>query len=535
MMRYCKAYNNSDLRAFYVTHTLPAPITLENEGVSFLWDDFIVRKSPIKQDEELFEQVTAEWKNFCQNQLAFCVPEKPPEAHSHSSTAGNTFVPFTSGQQWLIEELTCTGEFFFNIPLLQLSIPKMGIQELEQIVQYLFRYHDALRIKLTCENKRWRQFIVSHEDALPATWICLSRLSAAEQMTCLEFISHEMQRQINTLQGFLWHFSFCEIDETHGHVLWVLNHLMTDGMSNQILLQDFRFLHQQLMQGTMLKLPKQKTTFREWAERLDAYIDSPEARKEIQEYWLKLPWELVKPLPLDFPEGVTLDPLTARPGYGTFASSRSHYFALSPEQTQLLLATAESAHIQISDVLTTAMALVIASWSRSNVVTMFMLDNARLTIFRDISLLHTLGFIAHGRRLLFDLRAVTSRKEALEAVTLQLEQAPNHGRSLDWFLRREPVPEELKHIPWLDVCCNFFGKSSISLKQDDSSRFLLQYPNHYRNHVLVCELCLVRERLEIKWEYSADIYRAATIEKFARHFLDILCSFRAEYALMSHP
>lgn len=536
MMRYCKAYKNSDLREFYGSHAQPVPGMLEDERISFLWDDFVVRTSPIKQEKVLFDQVTEEWKHFCQNQLAFSVPEQPssqklPVAHSHPSAAGNTFVPFTSGQQWLIEELACTGEFFFNIPLLQLSMPKIGIQELEQILRYLFCYHDALRIKLTHKNKRWQQWIVAHEDALPATWICLSRLSATEQMTFIEGISHEMQHQLNTLQGFLWHFSFCEIDETHGHALWVMNHLITDGMSNQILLQDFRFLHNQMMQGTMLKLPKQKTTFREWAERIDSYVHSPEARKEINEYWLKLPWELVKPLPLDFPEGVTLDPLTSRPGYGTFASSRSHYFALSPEQTQLLLATLESTHVQLPNVLTTAMALVIASWSHSNVVTMFMLDNARLTMFKDISLLHTLGFIAHGRRLLFDLRTATSRKEALEAVTFQLKQAPNHGRSLDWFLRREPVPEELQHIPWLDVCCNFLGKSSMSLKQSDSSPFPLKYPDHYRNHVLVCEFCVVRDRLEIKWEYSADIYREATIEKFARHFIDILCSFRAEYAL----
>lgn len=531
-MRYCKAYKNSEIREFYGSHSQPVPETLECEGISFLWDDFMVRTSPIKQEEVIFDQVTEAWKDFCQNQLAFCVPEQPPAqkqsvAHASSSAADNTFVPFTSGQQWLIEELNCTGEFFFNILLCQLCIQKMSIQELEQILQCLFHYHDALRTKLTHENKQWQQYIASHDAALPATWICLSRLSVTEQMTFIEGISHEMQRQLNTLQGFLWHFSFCEIDETHGHILWIINHLITDGMSNQILLQDFHLLHNQVAQGTKLKLPKQKTTFREWAERIDSYIDSPEARKEIQEYWLKLPWELVKPLPLDFPEGVTLDPLTSRPGYGTFASSRNHYFTLSSEQTQHLLSTASSAHVQLSDVLTTAMALVIAAWSRSNVVTMFMLDNARLTMFKDISLIHTVGFIAHGRRLLFDLSAITSLKEALETVKFQLEEAPNHGRSLDWFLRRESVPEELKHIPWLDVCCNFLGKSSTSLKQNNTSPFLLKYPDHYRNHVLVCELCIVRGQLESKWEYSIDIYRESTIEKFARHFLEILYSFRA--------
>src|SRR5438552_15011370 len=48
-----------------------------------------------------------------------------------------------------------------------------------------------------------------------------------------------MQRQVNTLQGFLWHFSFCEVDEMHGYILWIINHLITDATSNQILLQDF--------------------------------------------------------------------------------------------------------------------------------------------------------------------------------------------------------------------------------------------------------------------------------------------------------
>ncbi len=538
MMRYCKAYKNSEIRKFYASHSQAVPVLLESEGISFLWDDFMVRKSPLKHEEVVCEHVTEEWKDFCKNQLSFCIPEKTslqeaPMVHAQSLSAGNTFIPFTSGQRWLIEELTCTGDFFSNVPLLQLCMQKMSIRELEQVLLYLFQYHDALRSKLTYKNKQWQQFIVASDDVLPATWICLSRLSASEQMILLKSIAHEMQRQINTLQGFLWHFSFCEVDETHGYILWILNHFITDAMSNQILLQDFHTLHNQMLQGKTLKLPKQKTRLREWAERMTSYLDSPEAQQEIHAYWSRLPWELIKPIPLDSPAGMTLDPLTSRPGYGTCASSCNYYFSLAPAQTQLLLSTAASLHVQLLDMLLAAMAQTIASWSDSNVISLFVQDNARFTMFKDVSLLHTVGFIAHARRLLFDLRTATSAKEALELVKSQLEQAPNHGRSLDWFLRQESVPEDLKHIPWSDVYFNFGGKSATGLKQDSLSSFMLEYPAHYRYHILLCEACIVKDRLEIKWEYSMDTHREATIAKFAGYFLEILCNFRADYALQA--
>src|SRR5260370_12837475 len=121
MISYCKAYKNSELRKFYSSHSQPVPLHLEREDISFLWDDFIVRKSPIQCEEVIFEDITEEWKDFCQNQLSFAVPEqtsfqKLPVANSQYSPACDTFIPFTNGQRWLVEELIFSGAYFSNEP-----------------------------------------------------------------------------------------------------------------------------------------------------------------------------------------------------------------------------------------------------------------------------------------------------------------------------------------------------------------------------------------------------------------------------------
>jgi hypothetical protein len=77
MRKYCKAYYLKDLRAFqnWTEKSQENEPELTNEDVVYLWDDFIVVRSPVLPGGEIFDVVTPEWQEFCKTSLHFEIPE----------------------------------------------------------------------------------------------------------------------------------------------------------------------------------------------------------------------------------------------------------------------------------------------------------------------------------------------------------------------------------------------------------------------------------------------------------------------------
>jgi len=77
MHKYCRAYRLGDLRRFngWVERRDENEPELSNDHICYLWDDFIVVKSPVQDKEVLFDAVTAQWREFCVTTLKFDVPE----------------------------------------------------------------------------------------------------------------------------------------------------------------------------------------------------------------------------------------------------------------------------------------------------------------------------------------------------------------------------------------------------------------------------------------------------------------------------
>ncbi|HEU5378340.1 MAG TPA: hypothetical protein VFV38_23195 [Ktedonobacteraceae bacterium] len=77
MRKYCKAYRLGNLRQ-YEGWTEGSPSNsaeLSDEDICYLYDDFIVVKSPFQTAAPLFDTVTPEWKFFCETVLKFQIPD----------------------------------------------------------------------------------------------------------------------------------------------------------------------------------------------------------------------------------------------------------------------------------------------------------------------------------------------------------------------------------------------------------------------------------------------------------------------------
>ncbi len=88
MRKYCKAYPLSELRQFrgWSEKSATDEAELSDDSIGYLWDDFTVVKSPILDTGVIFDTVSPEWQDFCQNVLNFAIPEDLKFAYDAAET-----------------------------------------------------------------------------------------------------------------------------------------------------------------------------------------------------------------------------------------------------------------------------------------------------------------------------------------------------------------------------------------------------------------------------------------------------------------
>lgn len=85
--KYCKAYYLKDLRAYdgWTEKREEKDPDLTDEDVVYLWDDFVVVRSPVLPGGVIFDNVTQEWQDFCHTTLQFEIPEDLRYAYAQST------------------------------------------------------------------------------------------------------------------------------------------------------------------------------------------------------------------------------------------------------------------------------------------------------------------------------------------------------------------------------------------------------------------------------------------------------------------
>jgi aryl carrier-like protein len=222
----------------------------------------------------------------------------PSPAIDQAPVSGD--VALTPIQRWFFERWSTTPERYTQLMLLR-SRESLDPAALRQVIQDLVQRHDALRLRYERTATGWRQYNAASEEHTLFVEIDLSHVAEAEQRAALEATAGQLQARIDLADGPLVQLALIDLGpDTPQHLLLVIHHLAVDNVSWQILLDDLQTLYQQLKHGLPAQLPPKTTSFQEWAALLTAYAQTDAARDEL-DYWLRLPVERSRPLPVDQP------------------------------------------------------------------------------------------------------------------------------------------------------------------------------------------------------------------------------------------
>jgi non-ribosomal peptide synthase protein (TIGR01720 family) len=319
----------------------------------------------------------------------------------------------------------------------------------------------------------------------------------------------------------LWVVLFKLGAQRPGRLLIVIHHLVVDGVSWRVLLEDFQRAYQQLRGGQAIELPPKTTAFKAWAERLMGYGCSEAVREEL-DYWLGGSRREVRPLPRDY---------AADPEANTVASAAHVSVALNAEQTRALLQEVPPIyHTQINDALLTALVQSFRRWTGAGSLLLDLEGHGREELFAEVDLSRTVGWFTSLFPVCLELKT-EEPGEALKAVKEQLRQIPNKGIGYGVLRYLHPEAEvraALQALPAAEVSFNYLGQLDQTLSESSLFRPARESSGPPESplgrcpHLLDVNGWVAEDRLHLHWSYSERVHRRATVERLAQGFLEAL-------------
>jgi non-ribosomal peptide synthase protein (TIGR01720 family) len=427
-------------------------------------------------------------------------------------------------QRWLFEQNFPEPDHWNKAFIFSIEQPLVR-QALRQALAAIIAHHDALRIRFYLSPEGWQaEHISVAEIGEPLLeWVDISALDPSLQSEEIERRAETLQASLNLAKGRLIHLAYFDTGPAQpARLLAIVHHLVVDGVSWRILLEDLMNAYTQAASGQRISLPAKTTSYKDWSSALEAYAQSQELSAELG-YWRQLGKGPVSRLPRDYPDGEN-----------TEALARSVRVALGEEETRSLLVEAPGAYgTEINDLLLAALVEALGEFSKDRRAYVELESHGRQEL-PNTDVTRTLGWFTAQYPVQLDLRAVRGPGETIKAVKEQLRRVPQHGFGyglLRYLCRDAAVRAELGGLFAPEISFNYLGQvntsqteagQAVGLGLAGESVGAVHSSRGQRSTVLGVTGSISAGRLRLEWHYSAGMYRRQTIEELADIYLRCL-------------
>ncbi|WP_276203580.1 non-ribosomal peptide synthetase [Paenibacillus fonticola] len=281
------------------------------------------------------------------------------------------------------------------------------VHALKQSITALVVHHDMLR-SVYKENLQW---VLPVQESKLFDWNEYELQNSDPIAQIVEQKSTELQSSIDLEQGPLMKVGLFHTADGD-HLLLCLHHLVVDGVSWRILLEDLKAGYEQALQGKEVVLPAKTASYKDWAEALVEYSQSTELKQEIN-YWR----EICKQIK----DGKIQGDFDGQP------TEYAHMqLELEMESTRQLLYEAGKAYgTEINDLLLSALGMAVKQWKGQNYVAVEMEGHGREEIHKAVKMDRTVGWFTSVYPIV--LKGSEDPEEAIINTKEMLRTIPNHG------------------------------------------------------------------------------------------------------------
>ncbi|PWK84987.1 non-ribosomal peptide synthase protein (TIGR01720 family) [Lentzea atacamensis] len=428
-----------------IAELLRVPMTEEQQALAAVWRE-VLKLPEVGVHDDFFElggdSMTAIQVVWLANQAGIkftpaqltakrtiaelCAGNAPQQMADQGPVEGD--FPATGAQRWFFEALATSMKTpsHFNHPYYLRLRRQATPQQLEQAVNALVAHHDGMRLRFRREGIDWHASHGPVEGAMPFVSFDVSDVPADRREQAIEDLLNEVHPTLDLARGPLAkvvHFGLG--DDEPDRVMVICHHLVTDGVSRSLILEDFQNALRQVLEGQKADLGPKTTSFKDWALRLDEYARGPEPLRELG-YWER--------------QAAGTEELTPDlPGRNTFGVMQDIHTTIDAETTARLRDLAKAHQVGISDLLIWASVRMAADRSSSPEWTIATTGHGREALFDDLDLSRTVGWF----QVMYPIRLTLpddSDVNAIKSLAGQLKQVPVNGIGYGLLRYSNPDP-----------------------------------------------------------------------------------------------
>jgi amino acid adenylation domain-containing protein/non-ribosomal peptide synthase protein (TIGR01720 family) len=382
-------------------------------------------------------------------------------------------VPLTPIQRWFFEAGRANPHHFNQSHLVELT-DELDERALGRALDALLVQHDALRMRFEQVDGRWQQRNAPVEPMITLHKCELPDLSEPEWYAAMEKVADEIHASFDLGSGpLLKVVLFVSAGPWRPYLFLVAHHLVVDGVSWRILLDDLDTAYQQSARGELIDLGAKTTSFRDWSVRLGEYVTAGELDGEL-EHWVRA---LEGPqLPVD-----QAPPVLRMP-------ARVISTVLSRQDTETLVRGAPSAYrTRINDILLAAFAWALSRWTGRQRVSIDLEGHGREEIFADVDLSRTVGWFTSMFPVALDVQCADEPnwRNVIKSVRRQLRAIPRNGFGYGAlrYLGSPAVRELLSARGGnREIGFNYLGQWDARAHEEDRSLFVATHSSIGQDH-----------------------------------------------------
>ena len=426
-------------------------------------------------------------------EITRAIPQESIHGEIGSTPIQKMFFSQPGNKHHYNQSVLLRSRFYLSMDHLQLSLNK------------LILHHDILRARY---NPSTGQGYIHLAEDIRGHYQ-LEEIDLRENLDYLKVLeekSNSIQRGLNIEVGPL--FRCCVFRCPDGdRVLLVVHHLLIDGVSWRIILEDISTIYSQVCEGKEIRLPLKTDSFKYWQEQLLSYSLSSALGEEAI-YWDNIEKSVCDTIVLDNPLGTN-----------QIKNTNSSTMSLSKEISSLLLNEGHRAYnTNMRDILLTGLSLALKDSFSLNKQKINIEGHGREDIGIDIDISRTVGWFTSIYPVLLSVSSLDV-EENIVSVKEALHRVPNNGIGYGVlkYLREEPQSILIKEP---QIVFNYLGDFGSGVDNYEGSQVfeyasessgLAQDSSMERSEVLLVTVFLVEGVFRINFSYSREQYNASTM------------------------
>jgi amino acid adenylation domain-containing protein/non-ribosomal peptide synthase protein (TIGR01720 family) len=417
--------------------------------------------------------------------------------------------PLAPVQRWFFAQSFADAHHWNQALLLDLARP-LAAPVLERAVAALLAQHDALRFRY--EGLLPTQRYAAPNDAIPFHVVDISGLPP----TAIATRAAEVQASLSLDRGPLFRAVLFQLAQGAARLLLVAHHLVVDGISWRVLVEDLGVACEQAERGRPIALGPKTGSYAAWTRRAEALAAAGHWESE------RAFWQAV---------GAATTPLFAPADAESFAADEELVTVEIDERTtaSLLRDAGRAYRTEIDDVLLAALGRGVGRSTGRTEVVIACEGHGREVLDDELDVSRTVGWFTAMYPVRLEGVDVDEPGALLKSIKEQLRAVPGRGLGHGWLLARG----DLGAARAPDLSFNYLGQLDQALaggpfRLAEEAVGPLVSPRSRRPHALSVVGHVRGGRLRFAFFFAARVLPRATVTALAESFE------RALRALIAH-